>query len=211
MSVVESWGQRYGSNEEYVKSARVGFDYELNVAHPVKITAAKIIQTKREEVCLAIDVEILERGEVIGKAKEWFTLPKQVTDDRLAADVVRKLTFRRRDDIQRIFHGAEPQFAKFAKRELRDSKPVYFDETGAELDNKAYTEREKTVNAAIMEWCDAAHEQVGESVDMLIGVEFYIVKAPNKRNADYPYTNVYNMRPDTIPVLGEATDDDAPF
>jgi hypothetical protein len=140
----------------------------------------------------------------VGTSKEWITLPKQVNDSKLPAETVRKLTFRRRDDVQRILSVAEPaKYAVYVERKLVDGKQQYIGPDGEPMSFAQFKAREKEINTAVLTLTDAWHEEVGAPVGDLEGSVFYLVKAPNKNNADYPYTNIYNFQPEKIPVYGD--------
>jgi hypothetical protein len=204
MSSLEGWENKFGGNDEYVKSSRRGFDFELGVAYRSRVTGAKIVETKRGDICLQLDLALYSGHDVVGTSMEWFTLPKQASDEspRLTPELVRKLTYRRRDDLQRILSTVHTDYSKYATRILRDGSPIYFDEDGLEMSHAEVKAREKDVYARTMEWSDAHHDRVGEALEDLKDAVFYLVKAPNPKNGNYPYTNVYNSKPDTIPVLG---------
>lgn len=211
MASLQDWESKFGTNDKFSASNRVGFDFELDVAYRVEVKSAKIIETRRKDICLQLELSILDGADEVGTTREWITLPKQASDEKMPGDTVRKLTFRRRDDLQRILSVAQPEkFAVYVDRKQEDGKAIYIGPDGKEMSFGEFKEREKEVNSAVMELTDAWHEEVGAPVEDLSGASFYMVKAPNKRNADYPYTNVYNFKPEKIPVFGEA-EEEAPF
>ena len=211
-SVIDSWESQFGGNEEYVKANKAGFDYDLDVAYRVRVADAKVTKTKRGDIQVCLDLQVREGGahgedgDIIGSTKEWLTLPKQATDKELAKDLVKKITLRRRDDFQRILMTQDAKYAIYSSKEERDGKKVYLDPSGNVLTGAVYKERELEVNTAVMALCDSLHEMEGQSVPELIGAEFYLVKSPNKKKPEYPYTNIFSSPPENMPVFGTDSD-----
>lgn len=205
VSTLSEWSEKYGENESFTRPVKSGFTYEQDVAYSVRVKAAKVIKTKRNEIQLQLDLDVLDGEESAGTSREWLTLPKQVTDSNLKDELVRKLTLRRRDDLQRIL-SASPGYKSaqiWDAREVVDGKVRHSFE-GTPLDFKSFREREKAVNAFVMQVTDEWHEDPGSDLsEGLTGAEFFLVKAANKSKPQYPYTNIYNVRPDKVQVFGE--------
>lgn len=209
VATIESWEAKFGSNDQFTASNRIGFDYELNVAYPAQIKTAKIIKNKRDIVCLQLDLVLqnADRSENIGSAREWLDLPKQAADEKFDIAMVRKITLRRRDDLQRLVSLSDAKFCIFADRITDGGKVKYLDRNGQAMNQGDLRAREKEVNEAVMELADEWHDQVGETVADLEGAEFWIVKAPNPKHANYPYTNIFSAKPTKFPLVGETLDE----
>jgi len=215
MTSLQAWNEQFGDIKLFAeKTSDSGrFEPELDVAYPCRITGAKVVKSSRGDVQLdlAIDVQSSENegADILGKRREWVTLPRQESDTKLDKAVVEKITQRRFSDLKRILSAAAPyDYAPYHEVKVIAGKKVYFDFDGNAMDNGAYSAREESINTRLVQWTSELHE--GADVSILEGALLYIVKAENKKSPKYPYTNWYAKRPLKVQVY-ESVSDSAPF
>lgn len=212
MTSLQSWNDQFGEIKLFAEKSS-GFEPELEVAYPVRITGAKVVKSSRGDVQLDLAVEFQssesENADVLGKKREWVTLPRQESDCKLDKTVVEKITQRRFGDLKRILSAAAPEYyAPYHEMKVVNGKKTYFDFDGEALDNEKYSAREESINTRIVQWTESLNE--GDNVEILDDALLYIAKAPNAKNPKYPYTNWYAKRPQKMRVY-ESVSDSAPF
>lgn len=205
------WNEKFGENDQFVGSQSGGrFEFEQDVAYRVRVKSDKVVRTKRDEIQLELQLEVLDGDAVAGSTREWLTLPKQPTDEKLKAETVRKITLRRRDDLQRIL-SCSPDYSStcaiWDDRTVEDGKVVHI-KNGSVLDAPAFRAAEKAANLETMKVSDQCHEELELALNPqfslgLEGTEFWLVKAKNASKPQYPYTNIYNVMPEKYPLFGE--------
>lgn len=212
MTSLQAWNEQFGEIKLFGEK-RSGFEPELDVAYPVRITGAKVVKSSRGDIQLDLAIEFQEseneNADVLGKRREWVTLPRQESDTKLDRATVEKITQRRFSDLKRILSAAAPEFyAPYHEMKIVSGKKVYYDFDGTALDNEKYAAREESINTRIVKWTEELAE--GMDVDVLEGALLYLAKAPNTKNPKYPYTNWYARKPQKMRVY-ESVSDSAPF
>lgn len=212
MTSLQAWNEQFGEIKLFAEKTS-GFEPELDVAYPVRVTGAKVVKSSRGDTQLDLAVEFQESenetADVLGRRREWVTLPRQASDCKLDKVVVEKITQRRFSDLKRILSAAAPElYAPYHEVKEVQGKKVYFDFDGTPLDNEKYSAREESINTRIVKWVESLNE--GDAVEVLEGALLYLAKAPNTKNPKYPYTNWYAKRPLKMKVY-ESVADSAPF
>jgi hypothetical protein len=125
-----------------------------------------------------------------------------------------KATQRRFDDMLRILGAAWPEhFKQYAERiEAEDGgKPIFKDFEGRIMSGDAWGQRDLERKTKCVKFTDKLHGRLDESISELEGTSLYLVKATNKRDARYPYTNWYDARPRSVPVFSKDEATAIPF
>lgn len=221
MQALEDWNAKYGSDEDFTKATKKGgggFPFVNDVTYGVRVKSAKTSKSTRSDRQITLSLAILNPAEEeVGKHTVWLTLPKQPeTDGQHDAEKVRKWTFRRRDDLGRILGNVDKgKYGLYYRKEQEGENATYFDKDGNRMSKDDLDRRQVEVNRAIMEFVDTLHSEfdsgeVGTVLDMFEGAEFYIVRAENKTNPKYPYTNFYGSPSPKKPMWG-GDDSEVPF
>ncbi len=176
-SHLDQWNQNYADldSEITAPSTFEGYPFKLKTNYKIKITNAQVTTSNRGDVQVQLDTEILDDADsVVTKHREWLTLPKQVSDANMERNVLLAATKSRRDNIGAILQSLD--YARFGYAE--------------ELKGDEKTEAQIQANRAVLRYCDELHEAEGQTIPTWEGLVLYMHKTPNKKNADYPYTNL---------------------
>lgn len=214
MTSLHEWNEQFGKIDAFAQKPRVGFDWEFGTAYPVEVTRAEIVKSQKGDVQIKASL-IVRNGDgddaaEAGRAIEYFTLPKQTSDMDKSFDLVTNLTKRRMADVVRILSAANrEEYALYANCESVGGRKTYYDFAGNKMTDDTFKSRQSHIHDMIMIWIEDAHKNVGSTLDSLAGTRFYLMKKENPRSKDYPYTNIYALRPDKLPVFGDHAE--APF
>lgn len=208
---LDQWNAQFeGDNKiELFRVADKGFTFELDVAYPVTVREAKVVRSSKGDVQLQLDLDVKDGDETIGSKREWLTLPKQESDLKLTRENAEKATQRRFDDMLRVLGAAFPKVYKsYAEKiEKPGQKPIFKDFDGNIIVGDAWATRATERQTKCVAFTDALHGRLDESIDELEGTSLWLVKASNKRDARYPYTNWYDAQPSKVPMFqGKAGD-----
>ena len=218
---LEDWNSKYGGNEEYTKNTKAtsgGFPFINDMTYHVRIKSAKVSKSSRNDRQITLNLAVLNPSEEeVGKHTLWLTLPKQPeTDLQHDAEKVRKWTYRRRDDLAKVLGNVNRlAFGLYHRKEMDGNFPSYFDRDGNRMTKEQLDERQTQINKAVMGWVDSIHTEIeaGNFPELtdFEGAEFYIVRAANKSNPKYPYTNIYGDPSPKKPMWGGDADSETPF
>lgn len=214
MSSLQEWNQEYGDMELFPEKGK-GFDWKMNVAYPCKITRAKVLKSQKGDVQLELSIDI-QAGEddespTIGSERQWIDLPKQESDRGKAREMVEKMTVRRFQNLMRIYSAAMPgDYAPYKEMKTVKGKNVYIDFEDKPMSSDDFHARKTETQGLIVKTAEGLHESLDSEVEILSGTLMYIEKAPNPKNAKYPYVNYYATRPRSTPVYRHE-DDSAQF
>lgn len=207
MSSLKEWNEQFGEVKLFDENAeKKGFQPELDVAYPVKIAGAKVVTSSRGDKQVELSLEYLtaeEDGELLGKRKEWLTLPWQDTDKsgKMTKEIVEKVTQRRILDVLRILSAAAPaDYSLYAERRepaTKYGKTKFIDHDGEEMDDTDFTERTQEIQTRCVKFAEKLRFETedGEDIDLLPGTQLYLTKATNAKDERYPYSNWYAFRP----------------
>ena len=215
MTSLNEWNEQFGGIDPFAQSKRPGFDYTYEVAYPVEITRAEVVKNKQGDVQIKASLKIHkgdgDDAEEAGRSIEYFTLPKQSTDLNKDFELVTKLTKRRMADVVRLLSAANrEEYALYAKCEMVGGRKTYYDFAGAKMSSDAFASRQSHIHDMISIWIDAAHDNLGGQLGDLDNARLYLMKKENPKTKDFPYVNLYALRPDKLPIYGES-DAEAPF
>ena len=204
---LEQWNEQYGTDTFAESTRPKGFEFDIGVAYPVSVKAAKICTSQRGSRQVELTLNILKGEDVAGQTKVWLELPKQpVVDPTLAPDKMRTRVLRRRDDLLAVYGSADPKrFAVYKERIKNDhGRYDYVGHDGERLTSDAFKAREREVNQNMMDYGDELHGyEDGHTLEELTDTFFYLSKAERKDKPEYPWTNVYTLRPEKLPLFGE--------
>ncbi len=202
---LDEWNKQFeGDNAiELFRQSDKGFELALDTAYTVNIREAKVVRSSKGDIQLQLDLDIKDGEDTLGTKREWLTLPKQVSDLQLTRENAEKATQRRFDDMLRILGAAFPKdYKNYAEKiEKPGQKPIFKDFEGNIIVGDAWATRATQRQTKCIAYTDALHGRLDESIDELEGTSLYLVKATNKRDARYPYTNWYDARPSKVPLF----------
>lgn len=213
---LEDWNKQFADGDEaidlFAPKAK-GFSFDLDVAYSVRVREAKVIRSSKGDVQLQLDLDVMDGEDKLGDKREWLTLPKQQSDLKLTREQAEKATQRRFEDMLRVLSAAYPKdFRQYAERiDNGSAKATFKDFDGKVMEGEAFALRDTARKTKCVKWTDALHGKVDETIDDLEGTSLYIVKATNKRDARYPYTNWYDAKPRKTPVFSKHNDGSIPF
>lgn len=217
---LDDWNKQFGGDSgiDPFKPRRANaFEYELQVAYPIRIRRATVVTSQRGDVQLKLNLSVqkddTDEAEEIGQSVEFITIPFQQNDLNLPRDKVEGITQRRMDNVKRIFSVAAPaDYAPYASVESDPERPgrkIYKDFDDVPLVNGMYDERQRDIQKRLMEKVRHMHDNTGATVDLLADALLYVVKVENPKDERYPYTNFYALRPAKFPLVSEKAE--APF
>lgn len=219
MSSLREWNAENGEVKlfESPREKKTGFAPELDTSYPVKITDAKVVTSSRgdKQVELSLDYLATEGGdEVLGKRREWLTLPWQDSDKKMSNELRERVTQRRILDVLRILSAAAPQQYSLYDKRLEPAhkygKTKFIDFDGEEMTEDDFAERTQEIQTRCVKFAEELrfNAEDGSEVEKLIGTELYLTKATNAKDERYPYSNWYARRPNKGKVYQQ---DAAPF
>lgn len=205
---LDDWNAQF-ADEDGIALFRVAqersHELQLDVAYKVNITGARVVKSARGDIQLELKLDVMDGEDVLAQRREWVTLPKQMSDLKLTRENVEKATQRRFDDLLRILGAAWPeQFARYKEKTSSPSgKDTFIGFDGKPITGNGWAERDAQRRQACIEYADRLHGRVDESIDEMEGTSLYLVKATNKRDARYPYTNWYDAQPAKVPMFSK--------
>lgn len=216
MTSLEAWNEQFGAIDLFKGEKKSGFEWQLGLAYKCKVERASIVKSQKGDVQIKIDLSIRsddgEDSTEAGRAIEWFTLPKQLSDlEGKDFDLVTKLTKRRVADVVRLLSAADPHtYALYSHKAERGGQTVFYGFNNEPMSKDAFKMRQSSIHDLVMIWIDEAHDSLGQDIEILKDTHLYIEKVENKKNPKYPYTNIYAKTPEKTPVF-DANTSEAPF
>jgi hypothetical protein len=169
---------------------------EMEVAYRCETQSAQIARNQFGDLQLLFKLRVLadDTSAEAGSHTEFVTLPFQHSDIHAGdAETVRKRHVRRVQDITRILSSADPQkYALYNKKQ----GDAFLDFAGQTMSKQDFEARKSIIENNTLDAIDGFHAlQVGDFIESMAGVQFYIRKMPNTHKPRYPYTNIYAKRP----------------
>lgn len=215
MSSIAEWNEQYADVNPFPEEKRGGFNWQMNIAYPCKVTKARVARSQRGDVQLELAIDVQsgedEDAPTLGREKQWIDLPKQESDKGKARELVEKMTVRRFANLMRVYSAAMPgDYAPYKECKEQGQKRTYIGFDDKEMEGQDFHERKLETQARIVKTAEDLHAQEGQEVELLEGTLLYIEKAPNPKSDKYPYVNYYATRPRSTPVY-KAEDTSTPF